>query len=60
MFAKTLFEKGKTVQIREASEADFEGIWPIFREIVSAGETYAYPAEGYIDALVMYKWLRES
>lgn len=77
--------------IREANEADFEGIWPIFHAIVWAGDTYAYPTEtsktearqlwmevprktfietvgrlprafnhpsrGYIDALVMYKWL---
>lgn len=28
--------------IREASESDFDKIWPIFHEIVSAGETYAY------------------
>ena len=31
------------VGIREATEADFEQIWPIFREIVVAGETYPYP-----------------
>ena len=29
--------------IREATETDFEEIWPIFREIASAGDTYAYP-----------------
>jgi len=28
--------------IREATHNDFEAIWPIFHEIVSAGETYAY------------------
>lgn len=28
--------------IREASEQDFDAIWPIFQEIVAAGETYAY------------------
>ena len=28
--------------IREATEQDFEAIWPIFHEIVVAGETYAY------------------
>ena len=28
--------------IREAVEEDFDSIWPIFHEIVSAGETYAY------------------
>lgn len=31
-----------TMQIRTATEQDFEAIWPIFHEIVSAGETYAY------------------
>ena len=28
--------------IREAGEADFEKIWPIFHTIVSAGETYGF------------------
>ncbi len=28
--------------IREATEQDFDAIWPIFHEIVAAGETYAY------------------
>jgi len=31
------------MKTREATESDFEKIWPIFREIASAGETYAYP-----------------
>jgi len=31
------------LDIREATEADFEEIWPIFQEIVTAGETYTYP-----------------
>lgn len=29
--------------IREAQDSDFDHIWPIFHEIVSAGETYAFP-----------------
>ncbi|MCU7933243.1 MAG: GNAT family N-acetyltransferase [Candidatus Thiodiazotropha sp. (ex Codakia rugifera)] len=33
------------MQIREATEADFEKIWPIFHQIASAGYTYAYPRE---------------
>jgi ribosomal protein S18 acetylase RimI-like enzyme len=33
------------MQIREARASDFEQIWPIFREIASAGETYAYPRD---------------
>ncbi|MCU7799299.1 MAG: GNAT family N-acetyltransferase [gamma proteobacterium symbiont of Lucinoma myriamae] len=31
--------------IREAIETDFQEIWPIFHEIVLAGETYAYPQD---------------
>ena len=31
--------------IRLATDQDFKQIWPIFREIVSAGETYAYPRD---------------
>jgi L-amino acid N-acyltransferase YncA len=30
------------VQIRDATAGDWPAIWAIFREIVSAGETYAY------------------
>lgn len=30
------------MQIREAGESDFERIWPIFKSIVSQGDTYAY------------------
>ena len=33
------------MNIREATEEDFQGVWPIFHEIVSAGETYAIPRE---------------
>ncbi len=34
-----------TPTIREASPRDFESIWPIFHEIVSQGETYAYSVQ---------------
>jgi L-amino acid N-acyltransferase YncA len=30
------------MEIREATEGDWPAIWPFFREIVLAGETYAY------------------
>lgn len=33
------------MKIRVATETDFEEIWPIFQEIVSAGETYPYPQD---------------
>lgn len=33
------------MHIREASENDWEYIWPIFHEIVAAGETFAYETD---------------
>ncbi len=33
------------MQIREAQQEDFGQIWPFFREIAAAGETYAYPRD---------------
>jgi L-amino acid N-acyltransferase YncA len=33
------------VTIREAAAEDWPAIWPFFRTIVAAGETYAYPSE---------------
>lgn len=30
------------MRIREATHADWPRIWPVFREVVQAGETYAY------------------
>ena len=30
------------MNIREAKKEDWNAIWPIFQEVVSAGETYAY------------------
>ena len=33
------------MNIREATAEDFDQIWPIFREIAQAGETYAYPRD---------------
>lgn len=33
------------MNIRAATPADFEQIWPLFRDIVVAGETYAFPAD---------------
>lgn len=31
------------MKIREATEKDFDEIWPIFHEVVSAGDTFCYP-----------------
>jgi ribosomal protein S18 acetylase RimI-like enzyme len=33
------------ISIREATPRDFDAIWPIFHEIVAAGETYAYATD---------------
>ena len=33
------------MNIREAKRTDWNAIWPIFHEIVKAGETYAYDAD---------------
>lgn len=33
------------MKIREATDEDFKKIWPIFREIAAAGETYALPRD---------------
>jgi len=33
------------VLIRDATDADWPAIWPFLREIVAAGETYAYPRD---------------
>jgi L-amino acid N-acyltransferase YncA len=33
------------MNIRKAVAQDFDGIWPIFREIAAAGDTYAYPID---------------
>lgn len=33
------------MKIREATREDFEQIWPILREVVAAGDTYAYPRD---------------
>ncbi len=33
------------MNIKEATEKDFDGIWPIFSEVVKSGDTYAYPQD---------------
>ena len=33
------------MEVRGATDGDWEAIWPFFREIVRAGETYAYDPE---------------
>ena len=45
--------------IREATAADWPQIWPIFKEIVEAGETYAYPTDLTAEQ-ARDLWLEES
>ncbi len=45
------------MNIRQANENDFDQIWPIFREIAAAGDTYAYPTDISEDE-AMDVWLR--
>ncbi len=33
------------IEIRQAQRLDFDQIWPIFKEVVSAGDTYAYDVD---------------
>lgn len=46
------------MNIREASEKDFDNIWPIFNEAVSAGETYSYPQNTTKDQALNF-WIAE-
>ncbi len=45
------------VSIRAANEGDFDAIWPIFRDIVATGDTYAYPRDTTRDQALDI-WLR--
>ena len=33
------------LKIRQATESDFDTIWPLFQAIAEAGDTYAYPTD---------------
>ena len=43
--AARLGAASRRLTVREAAAADWPAIWPFFREIVAAGETYAYDPE---------------
>src|SRR5689334_1422698 len=43
LFTRRLSPNVRGVDIRPATGSDWPAIYPIFREIVEAGETYAYP-----------------
>jgi L-amino acid N-acyltransferase YncA len=43
------------VEIREYADGDWQSIWPIFQQVVGAGETYAYdPSLTYDEALSIW------
>ena len=43
------------MHIREATESDFEGIWPIFQAVVARGDTYVFsPAATRNDAFAYW------
>ncbi|MGH7488410.1 MAG: GNAT family N-acetyltransferase, partial [bacterium] len=35
----------RLMQIRNATEDDFEAIWPIFRAVIATGDTYVFAPE---------------
>jgi L-amino acid N-acyltransferase YncA len=35
-------ERDSRLRVREAHAADFDSVWPIFHEVVAAGDTYSY------------------
>ena len=43
---------------RLADAADWQGIWPIFREVTATGDTYAYPPE-IAEASARVAWMLE-
>ncbi len=45
-------------EIRDAGNADWPQIWPIFEQIVASGETYAYPLDLTLDTA--RAWWMES
>jgi len=47
------------IEIREASESDRDAIWKIFREIIAAGDTYAFDAK-MSRAEAMAHWFRSD
>ncbi|MBN3853541.1 GNAT family N-acetyltransferase [Paraburkholderia sp. Ac-20340] len=43
------------MNIRPAVESDFEAIWPIFQQVISAGDTYVFaPDTSYEDAFAYW------
>jgi L-amino acid N-acyltransferase YncA len=38
------------VRIREAVDDDWSAIWPVFRDVVADGETYAFPEDLTVDS----------
>lgn len=45
--------------IREATPADWQGIWKIFREVISHGDTYTY-APDFTEAQARHIWIEDG
>lgn len=51
-------QRDARVTIRPAQDSDWPRIWPIYAQIVSAGETYAYP-EPPIEEIARALWMEQ-
>lgn len=47
------------MKIRRARDEDFKKIWPIFKEVISTGDTYVFDPETDIDTCFYY-WFGEG
>ena len=47
------------MQIRRANAADFSRIWPIFQEVVEAGDTYGYDPDTHRDEAELI-WMEQA
>lgn len=46
------------ITIRPATDADWPAIWPIYRQVITAGETYAYP-EPPVEEVARALWMEQ-
>jgi len=47
------------VRIREYTDADWQSVWPIFREVVTAGDTFAYDP-GWSSGEAREVWVKDA
>lgn len=51
-------ESNGRITIRPATDADWPAIWPIYRQVITAGETYAYP-EPPVEEVARALWMEQ-